>query len=419
MLNRFICAVFLLMATPLALAVDTVASTFREGVVSKILGQTRDYSVYLPPSYFIAKDARFPVLYVVDGDYHFPYLPGLIEQMSVSGEQIPEMIIIAIGEPGKAAYRKEIKPEIIKGDGADETFRKFLVQELIPQIDVRYRTASYRALLGQSFAGLFATTTLLAEPALFNSWYVLSPSLWWQDYALTTSAEALFKTKPQWQTRLYLSLANERGMGVRAFVDLLERMAPRGLSWQFKQFELENHGSVTLPALQWALREEFAGFEMSSKRFRAYANGEQFIDSYRDLKTKLGFEFLLPPTLLTNALYGYMDENKTADIAVLERGISEHFPQSLPPLLQAQADIAMEAGKWAEAVNYCQGIMSKRPFDAHWCAAKAEHGMGNPAAAKLHMQQAIKLAQAMQLRQWRWNQLHADARNVGVEKSLP
>ena len=72
---------------------------------STILKTERAYNVYLPPSYFSANDkATYPVIYVIDGDYNFHYLTGLIEQLSNIGSKIPEMIVVGVSDIGQEDY---------------------------------------------------------------------------------------------------------------------------------------------------------------------------------------------------------------------------------------------------------------------------------------------------------------------------
>ena len=41
----------------------------RDKVYSEILRQDREFSVYFPPSYNIAVNQKYPVLYILDGDW--------------------------------------------------------------------------------------------------------------------------------------------------------------------------------------------------------------------------------------------------------------------------------------------------------------------------------------------------------------
>ena len=72
----------------------------RHSFDSEILNEQRSYQIYLPPSYHENSNAKFPVIYLLDGDYNFHYDSGLIEFLSNSAFTIPEMILVGISDNG-------------------------------------------------------------------------------------------------------------------------------------------------------------------------------------------------------------------------------------------------------------------------------------------------------------------------------
>src|SRR5665213_1730806 len=71
-----------------------------DSVKSKILNETRKVWVYVPASYNskAPHKQRYPVVYLLDGDDHFPSVVGMIQQLSeVNGNSIcPDMIVVGI-----------------------------------------------------------------------------------------------------------------------------------------------------------------------------------------------------------------------------------------------------------------------------------------------------------------------------------
>lgn len=415
MIKRVIVVLFAF-ATVIAQASEAISLGMREQIQSKILGETRAYSVYLPPSYYTSPATRFPVLYMIDGDYHFLYVAGLLEQLSSPAAQIPEIILVAIGEKGKTAYRREVEPDLGPHGGNAAQFQRFIQQELIPHIDGHYHTNPYRALAGASLGGLFATSVLLDSPQLFNSYFLISPSIWWEDYALLQKAEKILTGQPDLKARVYLSQGNEHAMGDLDFAGLLDRKAPKSLQWKFTRFDQENHGSVMLPALQWSLRQEFAGFELTSERFRSFNGAAQLLDFYRSLKERWGFEPLLPVSMLENAVLAWQADGKPDEIRALETGISGQLPMSSANLQQAQANIAIGDGKWPEAMMHCQALRNLQTFDGNWCEALVLQGLVQRNNALQAIHAALKAVPEMSLRQWKLNQLQADARDIEAMK---
>jgi predicted alpha/beta superfamily hydrolase len=98
---------------------------------------------------------------------------------------------------------KKIAPHV----GGSAAFRKFLRDELMPDVKARYRTTDETAIVGESLAGLFVIETFLLEPDLFDTYIAIDPSLWWNDSALVKSASERLRTQPKANKWLWFSSA--------------------------------------------------------------------------------------------------------------------------------------------------------------------------------------------------------------------
>jgi len=158
----------------------------RDKLYSEILQQDREFSVYFPPSYNTSVNQKFPVLYILDGDYNFQYVAGFLELQGAISEIIPEMILIAISGKGTNEYRKNCKPNIQGGEdnGNAGEMVSFIEKELIPYVNKNYKAADYKILAGHSVGGLFVVHTALTHPDLFNNYIAISPSLYWSNNAI-------------------------------------------------------------------------------------------------------------------------------------------------------------------------------------------------------------------------------------------
>jgi len=158
---------------------------------SKILNEERSYIVGLPKSYYESTNT-YPVLVLLDGDSNFPVVYGMIDKMKE--RQIPEMIIVAIvNENNDKRVRDftptnsivfltgEEEPQYQKTSGGSATFLEFLENEFLPEIDKKYRTNSYKTLVGHSYAGLLAGTSYLSNNSSFDSYIAIDPSFWWDN----------------------------------------------------------------------------------------------------------------------------------------------------------------------------------------------------------------------------------------------
>src|SRR6476469_7419120 len=113
---------------------------------SKILGEARRINVYLPPGYAGSPNMRLPVLYMPDGGMaeDFLHVAGLV-QVSVGNGTMRPFLLVEIENterrrdltgPTENAEDRKIAPRV----GGSEAFRKFIREELMPEVKRRYRT---------------------------------------------------------------------------------------------------------------------------------------------------------------------------------------------------------------------------------------------------------------------------------------
>src|SRR5579872_5232018 len=155
-----------------------------DSLYSKTLGEERKIWVHVPGDGNSPGGQRYPVIYLLDGDAHFPSVMGMIQQLSeVNGNTAcPDMIIVGIPNtdrlrdltPTRAAtgYNRN-DSNSVRNSGGGEHFTAFIEKELIPHIDSLYPTAPYRMLIGHSLGGLMVVNTLIKHPQLFNAYLAI------------------------------------------------------------------------------------------------------------------------------------------------------------------------------------------------------------------------------------------------------
>lgn len=243
----------------------TIGATYT--LQSTTLGDARQINVWVPAAYGSADNAnrRYNVLYVLDGalDQDFQHIAGLGQLGALSWTYEP-LIVVGIQTKDRRAeltrrpHDARHAAEFPQAGGA-RRFQDFIGNEVIPFVEARYRTASGRALMGESLAGLFVVDTFLHRPQLFRDYIAISPSLWWDDQHFARDGGQDLEGRAASNTRLYLAIANEGGAtqaGMARFLGLLE-VAPRGsVSWRYSdRSATETHATIyhaaALDALRW------------------------------------------------------------------------------------------------------------------------------------------------------------------------
>jgi predicted alpha/beta superfamily hydrolase len=232
---------------------------------SKVLGETRRINVYLPPGYGADPQLRVPVLYMPDGGIaeDFLHVAGLV-QVSVGNGTMRPFLLVGIENtqrrrdmtgPTDNAEDRKIAPVV----GGSAAFRKFIREELMPEIKTRYRTTGETAVVGESLAGLFVVETFFLEPDLFDTYLAFDPSLWWNDEALLKSAADRLRGWTAGQKTLYFASSDEPGLAetARRLSTILVEAAPSAVHWHYEPMPLEHHSTIYHPAALRAFRAVF------------------------------------------------------------------------------------------------------------------------------------------------------------------
>lgn len=188
-------------------SIDTIAS--------KILHEKRPVWIYKPENFDLQK--KYPVIYLLDGDWHFVSVVGMLQQLSyINGNTIcPEMIVVGI--PVKDRFR-DMTPScdsvVSKTSGGYNKFISFISKELIPYINSSYPVAPYKIFIGHSLGGLTAMNTLIKFPDLSNSYVAIDPSMWWDNQISLKEARNILLTHKFENKRLFLAIANNMNKGM-------------------------------------------------------------------------------------------------------------------------------------------------------------------------------------------------------------
>lgn len=147
-------------------------------VKSEKLGTDRRITIGLPASYETNPSKKYPVLYLLDGDYLFDAFSGALSY-GVYWDDLPEMIIIGIHQNHDGERYDDSTIDQNQGvpfeKGAE--FFEFIGAELVPYIEKQYRTAPFKIIAGHDITASFTNFFLYKEIPLFNGYICLSPEL--------------------------------------------------------------------------------------------------------------------------------------------------------------------------------------------------------------------------------------------------
>jgi len=149
---------------------------------SAINGHDYNLQLSLPASYKDSVGKRYPVVYLLDGQWSYPTVTGLVGGLQYDGE-LPELILVGIAfrKDYETSRAMDFSPTKVKEDtntGGAPLFLQVLKKEIVGRVDSMYRTdKNMDALCGGSYGGLFVLYTMFNEPELFSRYHVGSPYL--------------------------------------------------------------------------------------------------------------------------------------------------------------------------------------------------------------------------------------------------
>lgn len=167
---------------------DTIVGKvkYHREVFSDVLGNKRDFFVWLPPSYNKYKNKKYPVLYMHDGqnliDPKAAYAgtDWRVDETTtklIKEHKLKEIIVVGV-------YNTDERIEEYSDSEKGNNYLKFLVEELKPFVDSKYRTINDRkntAIMGSSMGGLISFLAAWKYPNVFSMAGCMSSSFYFND----------------------------------------------------------------------------------------------------------------------------------------------------------------------------------------------------------------------------------------------
>jgi predicted alpha/beta superfamily hydrolase len=324
--------------------------------------------VALPNGYH-ESGARYPVLYVLDGEFFFYQAHAAVQFLAectyIRTPPIPQLIVVGIVNvdrnrdftPTHAPVQGELR---YPTSGGAAKFLTFFQSELAPLIDAKYRTQPYQILSGWSFGGLFTVHTYLNNPEAFSAYLAISPSLWWERDSLVEKAKTV--------------LADGQASGKPFVVTLgaleggdMDRSVRQGL---FPSFKADRSSTTDFTPIELADREHyyspyeaffdglfglFADWELPEDRLRGGLKSVQGF--YKELSAKVGYEVEIPAPAYQALVWSLVRQGDEVAAFEIARTAAKKFPQSsrahmtLGILLKRTGDVAAARARFNHAIE--------------------------------------------------------------------
>ena len=220
-------------------------------IKSKILSEERTLNIYLPQNF--DKTKSYPVIYLLDGSMNedFIHVTGLVQFFNQM-YSMPETIVVGIANIDRKrdfTFHTDLKDlqKDYPTTGHSDPFMNFLEKELKPYIQSQFKTTQ-TYIFGQSLGGLLATEILLRKPEMFDNYFIISPSLWWDDESLLKKAPQLLTKIQDTKKFVYISVGKGEHpvmiKDVENFYDVLKKSNKKTWKIEYKMMETDNHATI-------------------------------------------------------------------------------------------------------------------------------------------------------------------------------
>lgn len=140
-------------------------------VHSEKLDEDRIIKIALPPNYAKNKDKKYPLLFLLDGNYLFDPFYGAFSY-GYYWDDLPEVIIVSVNQGPKELREADSQVDQETGLPIEKgaKFFDFLSLELLPAIENKYRISPYRIIAGHDFTAGFMNLFLYKDNPFFNGY---------------------------------------------------------------------------------------------------------------------------------------------------------------------------------------------------------------------------------------------------------
>jgi hypothetical protein len=362
---------------------------------SVILNEDRELLVTLPESYS-RTTVKYPVLFVLDGSSNVLHATASVQFLARARNRVPEAIVVAI--PNRNRNR-----DLTPGPGA-VTFERVLAEEIIPWVESHYRAAPDRILWGHSLSASFAVHVLLNRPELFKAYIAASAPVWrYENFAADVSAGLPHAARVR--AAVYLAVGeyeneNLRG-GVQRLVDALKAGDSTTVpEWSFSDMKDQDHNSMPLPSLYWALETRYAKWRFPFFETLAELDSlgglKALENHYQRFSRHFGYAASVPEERLSSVASIYVAADRHAEVLDLAARYAAPYPRSAEAWVNQAGYDLMRRGRMGPAIAAFKKNTERFPesANAYDSLGEAYCRSGDKAAGQRSYQEAARVAAA-------------------------
>nr|WP_315205365.1 alpha/beta hydrolase-fold protein [uncultured Flavobacterium sp.] len=304
---------------------------------SNALGETREITIGLPPSFEKNPNKKYPILILLDGDYLFDPFYGALNY-GAYWDDLPEMIVVGISQNKNNERIDDSTYNEADGvpSGKGAKFFEFIGAELLPYIEKKYPVAPFRIIAGHDTTAGFLNFFLYKDNPIFNGYISLSPEL----------APEMENRIPEKLSNLKLPVFYYQSNGdgdikkiqesIKKLDENIKQVTNPALNYKFDNFKGASHYSLVLYSIPNALYHFFDAYKPISsteysEKIAVLQSGyvDYLTNKYAALSKSLGLKIpirvndfkAIEAAILKNKAYPELD--KLAEIA------NKNYPKSM------------------------------------------------------------------------------------------
>ncbi len=279
----------------LLLCANLSAQVSQEIFESFKLQERRDVRYYIPEDYDAAQ--KYPVIVVLDGEYLFDQTVANAK-FYTKFHGMPASIVVGVDQ-SKNGLRYEdcaFEPDTGLPSEKAKNFFEFVGGELVPYLDTKYNTATFKTIVGFDITANFQNYWLFKEKSLFSAYINISPSLAPQMEA-RVPARLMSFDQPMFYQLIVEGLKDDDTAKILQMNNAIKAISKDNLYYDFSQYEGADDISIATYGIGKAFDNIFRMFKpISPKEYKEKIltmDGpvfQYFEDKYQGIEDLFGFE---------------------------------------------------------------------------------------------------------------------------------